>query len=150
MVAQVIDLVFNLLTSLLSILPASFVQSYLSNIGEINYLSYVNYFIPFYNFVKIGRLWLDAVRKRYYKAEDWSKFSYESNISKLTDDEFVDELGREFIGERHRRIDLIRWNRFSEGAWWDKTPDATNQDVFPIPYRALNANPLLKQTTAGF
>ena len=47
MVAQVIDLVFNLLTSLLSILPASFVQSYLSNIGEINYLSYVNYFIPF-------------------------------------------------------------------------------------------------------
>ena len=93
---------------------------------------------------------LDAVRKRYYKAEDWSKFSYESNISKLTDDEFVDELGREFIGERHRRIDLIRWNRFSEGAWWDKTPDATNQDVFPIPYRALNANPLLKQTTAGF
>lgn len=39
---------------------------------------------------------------------------------------------------------------FSEGAWWDKTPDATNQDVFPIPYRALNANPLLKQTTAGF
>lgn len=47
---------------------------------------------------------LDAVRKRYYKAEDWSKFSYESNISKLTDDEFVDELGREFIGERHRRI----------------------------------------------
>lgn len=58
MVAQVIDLVFNLLTSLLSILPASFVQSYLSNIGEINYLSYVNYFIPFYNLVKIGRLWL--------------------------------------------------------------------------------------------
>ena len=68
----------------------------------------------------------------------------------ISRNEFVDELGREFIGERHRRIDLIRWNRFSEGAWWDKTPDATNQDVFPIPYRALNANPLLKQTTAGF
>lgn len=58
MVAQVIDLVFSLLTSLLSLLPASFIQSYLKNIGEINYLKYVNYFIPFYEFVKIGRLWL--------------------------------------------------------------------------------------------
>lgn len=99
--------------------------------------------------VSAARL-LDAVRKRYFKTEDWPSFSYESNLSKLTDDEFVDELGREFLGERHRRIDLIRWNRFSEGSWWDKTPDQSNRDVFPIPYRALNANPLLKQTTADF
>ncbi|RHJ88938.1 RagB/SusD family nutrient uptake outer membrane protein [Parabacteroides bouchesdurhonensis] len=93
---------------------------------------------------------LDAVRKRYFSAADWPRFSYEQNLSKLTDDEFVDELGREFLGERHRRIDLVRWNRFSEGSWWDKQPDATNQDIFPIPYRALNANPLLEQTTPGF
>ncbi len=58
MVAQMIDLLFSLLTNLLAILPASFVQDYLGNIGEINYLGYVNYFIPFYQFVKIGRLWL--------------------------------------------------------------------------------------------
>lgn len=93
---------------------------------------------------------LDMVRKRYFNDNDWPKYSYVNNLDKLTDDEFVDELGREFLGERHRRTDLVRWNRFSEGSWWDKKPDATNKDVFPIPYRALNANPLLKQTTQGF
>lgn len=93
---------------------------------------------------------LDAVRKRYYKAEDWAKLSYEQNPSKLTDDEFIDEWGREFLGERRRRTDLIRWNLFSTSSWWDKSADQANQDVFPIPERILNANPLLVQTTPGF
>lgn len=93
---------------------------------------------------------LDAVRKRYYTPEDWLKYSYELNPSLLTDDEFIDEWGREFLGERRRRIDLIRWGLFSNASWWDKSPDPSNMDVFPIPYRALNANPLLKQTTPGF
>jgi len=93
---------------------------------------------------------LDAVRNRYYKAEDWSKYSYEQNPSLLTDDEFIDEWGREFLGERRRRIDLVRWGLFSTASYWDKSPDQTNQDVFPIPSRVLNANPLLKQTTPGF
>lgn len=93
---------------------------------------------------------LDAVRKRYYTSEDWSKHSYESNSTKLTDDEFIDEWGREFLGERRRRIDLIRWGLFSTATWWDKSPDQSSQEVFPIPERALNSNPLLKQTTPGF
>jgi len=93
---------------------------------------------------------LDAVRKRYYKPEDWAKYNYEQNLSLLTTDELIDEWGREFLGERRRRIDLIRWGLFSTTSWWDKSPDATNQDVFPIPYRALNANPMLEQTTPGF
>ncbi len=93
---------------------------------------------------------LDAVRKRYYTPEDWLKFSYEQNPAKLTDDEFIDEWGREFIGERRRRMDLIRWNLFSTASWWDKKPDQSNQDVFPIPDRILNSNPLIKQTTPGF
>jgi len=93
---------------------------------------------------------LDAVRKRYYKPEDWSKYSYVQNLSLLTTDELIDEWGREFLGERRRRIDLVRWELFSTASWWDKSPDATNQDVFPIPYRALNANPMLEQTTPGF
>ncbi len=93
---------------------------------------------------------LDLVRKRYYTSEDWIKFSYELNPSLLTDDELIDEWGREFLGERRRRIDLVRWGLFSNTSWWDKSPDQTNQDIFPIPYRALNANPLLNQTTPGF
>jgi len=86
---------------------------------------------------------LDAVRKRNFPADKWPAHSYEANLAILTDDEFVDELGREFLGERHRRTDLIRWNRFGE-EWWDKPKDATDKSVFPIPARQLNANPLLK------
>lgn len=62
---------------------------------------------------------LDYVRVRNYPAEEWSKYSYVANLDKLTDSEFLDEWGREFIGERRRRIDLIRWNKFHE-EWWNK------------------------------
>lgn len=86
---------------------------------------------------------LDAVRKRNFPENVWAQHSYESNLSRLTDSEFVDELGREFLGERHRRTDLVRWNRFDD-AWWDKAADAEDRSVFPIPSRAINANPLLQ------
>lgn len=86
---------------------------------------------------------LDAVRKRNFTDAAWPANSYELNPALLTDDEFVIELGREFIGERHRRTDLVRWDRFGE-AWWDKPKDAKDRSVFPIPARALNSNPLLK------
>ncbi len=86
---------------------------------------------------------LDAVRQRNFPEDKWPANSYVANPALLTDDEFVDELGREFLGERHRRTDLIRWNRFGE-EWWAKPKDATDMSVFPIPNRALNANPLLK------
>lgn len=92
---------------------------------------------------------LDAVRKRNFPADKWAAQSYEQNLAKLTEDEFVNELGREFLGERHRRTDLIRWKRFGE-EWWDKPQDTKDNTVFPIPERALNANKLLKQTTEGF
>lgn len=86
---------------------------------------------------------LDAVRKRNFTDAAWPANSYVTNIAKLTDDEFVIELGREFLGERHRRTDLVRWNRFG-AEWWDKPVDAKDRSVFPIPQRALNSNPLLK------
>lgn len=39
---------------------------------------------------------LDAVRKRNFPASIWAEQSYEANIAKLTDQEFIDEWGREF------------------------------------------------------
>lgn len=92
---------------------------------------------------------LDEVRVRNFPSDKWAQHSYEQNLSNLTEDEFVDELGREFLGERHRRTDLIRWNRF-HNEWWDKPADNRDNSVFPIPARQLNSNPLLKQTTPGF
>ncbi|MFD3002379.1 RagB/SusD family nutrient uptake outer membrane protein [Pontibacter toksunensis] len=86
---------------------------------------------------------LDAVRMRNFTEAEWPEHSYVQNLGMLTDDEFVDELGREFLAERHRRTDLVRWGRFGD-AWWDKAADAADKTVFPIPSSALNANPLLK------
>ncbi len=86
---------------------------------------------------------LDAVRKRNYPEATWPTHSYENHPDRLTDDEFIIELGREFIGERHRRTDLVRWDRFDD-EWWDKPQDAKDRSVFPIPYNALTSNPLLK------
>lgn len=94
---------------------------------------------------------LDYVRVRNYPAEEWSKYSYKANPSMLTDQEFIDEWGREFIGERRRRMDLVRWNKFHE-EWWNKGIDATDKEYsyFPIPQNQLNASPILKQTTPGW
>lgn len=87
---------------------------------------------------------MDAVRKRNFADANWPANSYVTNLGNLTDDEFVRDLGREFIGERHRRTDLVRWDRFGN-EWWDKPQDSKDRSVFPIPARALNSNPLLKQ-----
>ncbi|MBK5720585.1 RagB/SusD family nutrient uptake outer membrane protein [Dysgonomonas sp. Marseille-P4677] len=94
---------------------------------------------------------LDEVRKRNYPEAEWASYSYEDNLPMLTDQEFIDEWGREFLGEHRRRIDLIRWGRFGD-AWWDKDVDKTDKEytIFPIPSKALNANPLLEQTTRGW
>lgn len=86
---------------------------------------------------------LDAVRKRNFPESEWAAHSYVMNPGMLTDDEFVDELGREFLGERHRRTDLVRWGMFGN-EWWDKAADGADKTVFPIPSSALNANPELK------
>jgi hypothetical protein len=85
---------------------------------------------------------MDVVRKRNFADNKWAANSFESNLARLTDDEFVKDLGREFIGERHRRADLVRWDRFGL-EWWDKAADTKDRSVFPIPARALNSNPLL-------
>lgn len=94
---------------------------------------------------------LDDVRQRNYPQAEWSAYSYEANPAMLTDQEFIDEWGREFLGEHRRRTDLIRWNRFGD-AWWDKDVDKTDKEytIFPIPSKALSANPLLEQTTRGW
>jgi len=87
---------------------------------------------------------LDAVRKRNYPPNSPSLYS--SGNVELTDQEMLDEWGREFLGEARRRTDLIRWGVFSSGRWWDKEPDADNHtEIFPIGRDILGANPQLVQ-----
>ncbi|MDQ1085516.1 RagB/SusD family nutrient uptake outer membrane protein [Siphonobacter sp. SORGH_AS_1065] len=87
---------------------------------------------------------LNRVRKRYYPAG--SPSLYPANGSTLTEQELLDEWGREFLGEGRRRTDLIRFNQFNSGTWWDKQPDAdTHTNIFPIGFNVLNVSPQLKQ-----
>lgn len=87
---------------------------------------------------------LNAVRKRNYPTGSASL--YKPDGSQLTDQEMLDEWGREFLFENRRRIDLIRWGVYNTGIWWDKQPDPDNHtSILPIGQSVLNLNPQLKQ-----
>jgi len=87
---------------------------------------------------------LNAVRTRNYPAG--SPSLYNANGSQLTDQEMLDEWGREFLVEGRRRTDLVRWGVFHTGTWWDKQPDADDHTtIFPIGQNVLNAARILKQ-----
>ncbi len=90
---------------------------------------------------------LNSVRKRNYPAENYTEVLYapEGRVE-LDEREMLAEWGREFFAEGRRRIDLIRFGKFSSGSWWDKTPDAdAHTQIFPIMRPILNSNPELVQ-----
>lgn len=87
---------------------------------------------------------LNTVRKRNYPAGSTSL--YGAGGATLTEQELLDEWGREFIGEGRRRIDLIRFGKYNTAAWWDKSPDADDHTkIYPIPLNAINVSPQLNQ-----
>ena len=90
---------------------------------------------------------LNSVRRRNYPAENLQEVLYEpEGQAKLDMQEMLDEWGREFFAETRRRTDLVRFGVFSSGKWWDKTPDIDRHtEIFPIPFKALQANPRLVQ-----
>ncbi len=90
---------------------------------------------------------LNSVRRRNYPEEVHSTVLYSpEGAAKLDMDEMLAEWGREFFAESRRRIDLIRYDKFSTGTWWDKTPDADRHtEIFPIMRPILNANLSLEQ-----
>lgn len=90
---------------------------------------------------------LNSVRKRNYPEENLNEVLYapEGKVT-LDEAEMLAEWGREFFAESRRRIDLIRFGKFSSGTWWDKTPDADRHaEIFPIMRPILNSNPKLEQ-----
>ncbi len=73
--------------------------------------------------------------------------------SQLTLDFILDERGRELYWEAQRRTDLIRFGKFTGGAylwpWKGGSPDGIATDskynLFPLPSSDVNANPNLTQ-----
>ncbi|MDE5759916.1 MAG: RagB/SusD family nutrient uptake outer membrane protein, partial [Bacteroides sp.] len=90
---------------------------------------------------------LNSVRKRNYPQEKWAENLYApEGAAQLDMQEMLAEWGREFFAESRRRIDLIRFGKFSSGTWWDKSADAdTHTEIFPVMRDILNANHNLVQ-----
>lgn len=65
-------------------------------------------------------------------------------LGDLTNAELLDELGREFAFEGHRRQDMIRFGVW-ENAGWNKPITTANKRLFPIPQTAINTNSNLNQ-----
>jgi len=67
-----------------------------------------------------------------------------SVLGGLTEDDIIDERGRELWWEGQRRTDLIRFGKFLES--WNEKPASDNFRVlFPIPELAITNNPNLTQ-----
>lgn len=90
---------------------------------------------------------LNKVRSRNYPAENLDDVLYQPEGKAIfNEQEMLDEWGREFFGEGRRRIDLIRFGKFSTGKWWDKSPDADDHyQIFPLMRQILDSNDKLKQ-----
>ena len=93
--------------------------------------------------------YLNAIRTRAYSG------SSSGNITagQMTLDFILDERSRELYWEGHRRTDLIRYAKFTGGAylwpWKGKVFAGAStesfRDLYPIPSNDLGANPTLKQ-----
>lgn len=67
-----------------------------------------------------------------------------SPLGSVTEDELLDERGREVYGEYWRRNDLIRFGAFDD-TWEFKENNDSYRLVYPIPSSALISNPNLTQ-----
>jgi hypothetical protein len=65
-------------------------------------------------------------------------------LPEITDAEILDELGREFAWEGHRRQDQIRLGVWGS-TWWSKPASGPNAKLFPIPQSAISTNTNLTQ-----
>lgn len=91
---------------------------------------------------------VNAVRTRAF-----GNTSANINGTQLTLDFILDERARELYWEGHRRTDLIRFEKFTGGAyiwpWKGKVAEGTAtesfRDLFPIPAADRSANPTLEQ-----
>ena len=94
---------------------------------------------------------INAVRARAFKNDPAGVIT----AGQLNDKFLLDERGREFYYEAHRRTDLVRFGKFTDGnynwAWKGGLYNGTNTDkrmnVYPIPADEISANPYIKQNT---
>lgn len=60
---------------------------------------------------------------------------------------FLDELAWEFVGEHHRKQDLIRFGVYTKKSWLSHKPNGDYREIFPIPQSVMETNSKLIQNT---
>lgn len=60
---------------------------------------------------------------------------------------FLDELAWEFVGEHHRKQDLIRFGVYTKKSWFSHKPNGGFRIIFPIPQSQMDSNHNLTQNT---
>lgn len=87
---------------------------------------------------------INEVRGRYFTLVDPDPVT----ATNLDEWRMLDEWMIEFIGEGRRRTDLVRWDKYTTEAWWDKPADGAGKahyNRFPIPEQAMGSNNLIEQ-----
>jgi hypothetical protein len=85
---------------------------------------------------------INLVRARYFDEPDPNPVTAEN----LDEWRMLDEWMIEFLGEGRRRTDLVRWDKYTTEAWWDKPADnKPHHNRYPIPQQAMNSNNLVVQ-----
>jgi hypothetical protein len=86
---------------------------------------------------------INEVRARYFTGTDPDPVT----AANLDEWRMLDEWMIEFLGEGRRRTDLVRWDKYTTEAWWDKPADnKPHYNRFPVPEQAMNSNNLITQT----
>jgi hypothetical protein len=111
--------------------------------------------------IEQAKNYVNAVRKRYFSASDWSTVKDQPGpgFQSFDLDWMLSQWGLEFLGEgRRRRTDLRRYDKFTQGQWWF-FGRATEEGVdlparrdrkyewYPLPESALSVNPGLIQNS---
>ena len=80
----------------------------------------------------------------YGKYEDGEITNYEGGDD-IEYGRFLDELAWEFVGEHHRKQDLIRFGVYTTKSWFSHSPNGDFRKIFPIPLSQMQTNSNLDQ-----
>lgn len=94
--------------------------------------------------------YINQVIVRNYLETDWSDATLDLQVQAEDLDEegyrMLEEWAKEFVMEGRRRIDLIRWNKYTTETWFDHNEASEPfRTRMPVPEFAINANPSLEQ-----
>jgi hypothetical protein len=89
---------------------------------------------------------INTVRARNFEGEDPQKLTGADLQGEDGKYRLADEWMLEFLCEKRRRTDLIRWDMYVHEDWWDhKATHQEHLNRFPLADQTISSNNLLEQ-----